>query len=77
MEKLNQFIEVNPKIMVGKPIIKGTRIPVELIIEELASGYTRQEIVKAHPRLNDEHITAALQYASAILKNEKIYLAAS
>ena len=66
MEKLDQFIEINSKIMMGKPIIKGTRIPVELIIEELASGYTRQEIVTAHPRLTDEHITAALQYASAI-----------
>jgi uncharacterized protein (DUF433 family) len=77
MEKLEEFIEINPKIMMGKPIIKGTRIPIEQIIEELASGYTRQEILNAHPRLNDEHITAALQYASAILKNEKIYVAAS
>lgn len=77
MEKMDEFIEINPKVMMGKPIIKGTRIPVELIIEELASGYTRQEILNAHPRLKDEHITAALQYASSILKNEKIYVAAS
>ncbi len=66
------YIEVNPKIMLGKPIIKGTRITVELIIEKLALGETYEDILEAHPRLKREHILAALNYAYFTIKNEDI-----
>ena len=77
MENLLGRIEINPSIMLGKPIIKGTRITVETIVEELASGYTTQDVLKAHPNLKEADILAALQYASAIMKNEKIYTSSS
>ena len=77
MENLLEHIEINPAIMVGKPIIKGTRITVETIVEELAAGYTTAEVLQAHPNLKQSDILAALQYASAIMKNEKIYTKAS
>ncbi len=77
MENLLERIEINPSIMLGKPIIKGTRITVEAIVDELASGYTTQDILKAHPNLKEADIRAALQYVSAIMKNEKIYTSTS
>jgi uncharacterized protein (DUF433 family) len=77
MNKWKGYIELNPAVMMGKPIIKGTRIAVETIIDELASGYTEDDVLKAHPRLTKEHILAALQYASMIIKNEKIFPVAS
>ena len=77
MQNFEQRIEMNPAIMVGKPVIKGTRITVENIVTELSAGYSFEDVLKAHPRLEKEDILAALQYAAAILKNEKVYLAAS
>lgn len=76
MENLQNYIEINPEVMLGKPVIKGTRITVEQIIDELASGYSDQ-VIKAHPHLTEAHILASLQYAALVMKNEKIYLAAS
>jgi uncharacterized protein (DUF433 family) len=67
MEELMDRIVVNPKILVGKPVIKGTRIPVYLIIEFLANGMTEQEILKEYPTLKKEDIKAALLYASKCL----------
>lgn len=76
MEKnLIQYIEINPNIMLGKPIIKGTRITIELIIEKLALGETFDAILEAHPRLKREHIFAALNYAYFTIKNEDIQIA--
>lgn len=63
--------------MLGKPIIKGTRITVESIVEELAAGYSYDDVLNAHPHLTKETVLAALSYAAAVLKNERIYLAAS
>lgn len=77
MENVLERIEINPAVMLGKPIIKGTRITVETIVEELAAGYSHPEILQAHPNLQEADILAALQYASAIMKNEKIYTSAS
>lgn len=73
MENVGEYIEMNPAIMLGKPVIKGTRITVESIVAELAAGYTMQQILQAHPHLRQEHIYAALQYAVSIMKNEKVY----
>jgi uncharacterized protein (DUF433 family) len=66
-------IEVNPKIMMGKPVIKGTRITVENILERLAAGELVEEILEVLPRLEREDIFAALQFAAETLKGEKIY----
>ncbi|MFK7925784.1 MAG: DUF433 domain-containing protein [Bacteroidia bacterium] len=73
MSNLNTAIEVNPKIMMGKPVIKGTRITVELILEKLSSGETFADILEAHPRLTQVSIYAALAFAASALKGEKIY----
>ncbi|MGI8599417.1 MAG: DUF433 domain-containing protein [Chitinophagaceae bacterium] len=75
MENLKNHVEINPLIMVGKPIIKGTRITIESIMEELAAGYSIQQILKAHPNLQESDILAALQYVATIMKNEKVYTA--
>jgi uncharacterized protein (DUF433 family) len=76
-KNLASLIEINPKIMVGKPVIKGTRITVELILESLAAGDTYEEILEAFPRLSKKSILAALNYATAVIKNEDIYPVAS
>jgi uncharacterized protein (DUF433 family) len=58
------FIEANPRIMFGKPVIKGTRITVEHLLEELAHGMTLEDLRRGHPRLRSEHVQAALQFAA-------------
>lgn len=60
-------IESDPAVMMGKPIIVGTRITVELILEKLAAGETVEQILEAHPRLTRESISAALAYAAQTL----------
>lgn len=63
-----QHIEINPKILMGKPVIKGTRISVELILEKLSAGETESEILQAHPHITKENIKAALAFASQSLR---------
>jgi len=57
---LSERIEVNPKILGGKPVIKGTRIPVYLILELLSAGYDFKRIITAYPTLTEEDIIAAV-----------------
>ena len=71
-EKLLQRIEVNPKVMVGKPVIKGTRIPVELILRLLAQGITVEELLEDYPHLAKEDIQAALLYAAGVIADEEV-----
>lgn len=66
-------IEINPKIMVGKPVIKGTRIPVELILKMLSQGITTEEILGEYPQLTKEDIQAALAYGVKALEVEEVY----
>ena len=73
MENYNGLIEVNPKIMMGKPVIKGTRLTVELILKSLAAGETNENLLASHPRLTLEAIAAALEFAADALKGENIY----
>lgn len=68
---MDKNIVVNPKIMCGKPVIKGTRIPVYLILNLLAAGYTFDRIIKVYPQLTKKDIKAALEYAQAITKREE------
>lgn len=71
--KLKERIELNPKVLVGKPIIKGTRIGVDFILELLAQGWTYEEILKNYPQLKKEDILAALDYSVHALKIEESY----
>ncbi len=66
-------IVIDPAILVGKPIIKGTRLAVEFIVDLLAQGWSRQEILDNYPGLVDQDIQACLAYASATLRAEKVY----
>ncbi len=63
-----EFIEINPKIMLGKPVIKGTRITVEHIISMLAQGISIEEILQEYKGLTKQEILACLQYAENILE---------
>lgn len=66
-------IVIDPEILVGKPVIKGTRLAVEFIIDLLAQGWTENEIVRNYPGVTREDIKACLSYASETLKVEKVY----
>jgi uncharacterized protein (DUF433 family) len=68
-------IEINPAIMFGKPVIKGTRITVELILRKLAGGLTVDEILIDHPHLNPDDIYAAAAFAAGYLGQEEIIFA--
>jgi uncharacterized protein (DUF433 family) len=70
-------IEVNPDVMLGKPVIRGTRIPVELIVRKLGEGATEADLLDAYPRLTQEDIRAALAYAADSLAHETILLPAA
>jgi len=71
MEEPMDRILMDPEVLSGKPVIKGTRIPVYLIIELLANGLTEKEILLQYPTLKKEDIKAALVYASKCLENEE------
>jgi len=73
--KIHERIEINPNIMFGKPVIKGTRITVEHILRKLAGGMTPEEIVKDHPHLTLEDILAAQEFAADYLGQEEIIFA--
>lgn len=66
-------IDLNPEILVGKPVVKGTRISVQLVIERLADGCTTDELVNQYPRLTGDDVLACLRYASECLALEMAY----
>ncbi|MBW1691788.1 MAG: DUF433 domain-containing protein [Deltaproteobacteria bacterium] len=65
-------IERNPEVMLGKPVIKGTRIPVELIVRKLGEGASIEDLLDGYPNLKKEDIQAALLYAADTLGNELV-----
>jgi len=71
--KYKDRIEINPDILVGKPIIKGTRISVEFILELLSNGWSGKEILKNYPQLQREDILAAIEYALETIREERVY----
>jgi uncharacterized protein (DUF433 family) len=73
MRDHGELVVSNPEVMMGKPVIVGTRITVELILEKLAAGETVEEIIEAHPRLNEDAIRAALGFAAHALRSDVIY----
>ncbi len=72
-EKLLQRITVNPKVMLGKPVIRGTRIPVELLVRMVAQGIPESDILKEYPSLQPDDIRAALAYAAHVLALEEVF----
>ena len=73
MELKKGLIISNPAIMMGKPVVSGTRITVELILEKLAAGETIEQILEAHPRLTEDAIREALLFAAEALKADVVY----
>jgi len=67
-------IAVDPKVLVGKPIIKGTRISVEFVIDLLARGWTTEQVLKEYDHRTPDDIQACLAYASEMLKTERVYV---
>ncbi len=67
------LIEADPRIMVGKPVIKGTRITVEHVLEELANGLTVEQILREYPHLTREGVQAALRFAAKSVSYERAY----
>lgn len=68
-----QLITSDPRVMMGKPVIAGTRITVEIVLEKLAAGESVQQILDAHPRLTEEGIRAALAFAARALRADVVY----
>ncbi len=70
-------IEINPKVMMGKPVIRGTRLTVELILRKLSEGATERELLEAYPKLKREDIHAAIRYAADALAHEETIILSS
>lgn len=66
-------IVLDPAVLAGKPVIRGTRLSVELIIDLLARGWSDADVLASYPTLTPEDIQACLKYASAVMQSEKVY----
>ena len=66
-------IVLNPNVMLGKPVIRGTRIPVELVVRMVGQGITEDEILREYPQLTTEDIRAALTYAAEVIAREDVF----
>lgn len=69
----DNLIVSDPKILMGKPVIRGTRLTVEMILDKLAAGETVEQLLEAHPRLTLAGIQAALAYAAQTLRSDIVY----
>jgi uncharacterized protein (DUF433 family) len=74
MVEWQERITIDPEILVGKPVVRGTRLAVEFIIDLLAQGWPESEILRSYPGLTAQDIQACFAYASATLKAEKVHL---
>jgi uncharacterized protein (DUF433 family) len=74
MQDWRAHIDIDPEVLVGKPVVKGTRLAVAFILELLAENWSQAEILENYPRLRPEDIQACLAYASAILNAERVYI---
>lgn len=66
-------IVIDPKILTGKPVVRGTRISVELVVDLLAAGWSHDQILASYPHICEDDIRACLAYASELLREEKVY----
>ncbi len=71
---INNRVEIDPAILLGKSVIRGTRIPVELILRKLSEGASETDLVDAYPRLRREDIKAAIAYAADTIAHEETIL---
>lgn len=71
---VNDRIEINPDVMLGKPVVRGTRVTVEIILRKLADGASEQDLLDAYPRLTRQDIHAAMRFAADSLAHEDIVL---
>ncbi|NJD37878.1 MAG: DUF433 domain-containing protein [Geobacter sp.] len=71
--RLLKRIECNPAVMIGKPVIKGTRLTVELVVEKLATGESITQLLEDYPFLKEEDVRAALLYSARSLSREEVY----
>ena len=67
-------IEINPRIMLGKPVIRGTRIPVDLLLRKLSEGASEADLLDAYPRLTRDDLQAAMRYAADTVAHEEVVL---
>lgn len=72
-EPLTERIVLDPKILVGKPVIRGTRIAVEFVMELLGEGWSEEAILRNYPGLEGEDIRACLRYAGSVLRDERVF----
>ena len=70
---MTERIEINPSVMMGKPVVRNTRIPVELVLRKLAEGAAIADLLDAYPRLTEEDIRACLAYAADTVAHEDVY----
>jgi len=75
MAMIHDRIELNPNVMVGKPVIRGTRVPVELILRKLSEGATEGDLLEAYPHLIMEDVRAAIAYAADVIAREEVLVA--
>jgi uncharacterized protein (DUF433 family) len=65
-------VEINPRVMLGKPVVRGTRIPIELLLRKLSEGTSESDLLDAYPRLTRDDIQAAIRYAADTLAHEEV-----
>jgi uncharacterized protein (DUF433 family) len=70
MKAVNDFIGCNPKVMMGKPVVRGTRITV---LEKLGAGESIEQVLAAHPRLSREAVLAAIEFGARVLRADVVY----
>lgn len=71
--ELKDRIVIDPAVLVGKPVIAGTRISVEFVVDLLASGWSHEQILASYPHLREQDILACLKYAGDLLHSERVY----
>lgn len=71
--KYQDHIVIDPDVLAGKPIVKGTRLSVEFILQLLAQNWTHGQIIENYPGLTEADILACLEYAAAMLRNERVF----
>jgi uncharacterized protein (DUF433 family) len=70
--KLTERIEANPEVMLGKPVIRGTRVPVELILRRISEGATEEDLLASYPHLTRDDVRAAVAFAADTIAYEEI-----
>ncbi len=71
---ISEHIEIKPEVMLGKPVIRGTRIPIELILRKLGEGITESDLFDAYPILTREDLLAAMTYAAEAIACEELIM---